>query len=167
MVGLFCLVLICNYLFHLADILLCWIWLVLPWITSEHRCHSGQLNLFFIQTNPSFYYGPGIFSLVAFSVRKIVMFFISLDYWIISLNAQQVYMYFRGSGKAAEMKREAARGALSSAFWWTYGSDYSQLMDRRKPDVSFEAWDLVHRGSTRISILESVQLIRFLSFCRL
>jgi hypothetical protein len=56
---------------------------------------------------------------------------------IISLNTQQVYMYFRGSGKAAEMKREAARGALSSAFWWTYGSDYSQLMDRRKPDVSF------------------------------
>ncbi|PWZ16136.1 Secretory carrier-associated membrane protein 3 [Zea mays] len=29
---------------------------------------------------------------------------------------QQVYMYFRGSGKAAEMKREAARSALSSAF---------------------------------------------------
>ena len=33
-----------------------------------------------------------------------------------SLNLQQVYMYFRGSGKAAEMKREAARSALSSAF---------------------------------------------------
>ncbi|AQK94623.1 Secretory carrier-associated membrane protein 3 [Zea mays] len=29
---------------------------------------------------------------------------------------QQVYMYFRGSGKAAEIKREAARSALSSAF---------------------------------------------------
>ncbi|EEE55491.1 hypothetical protein OsJ_03676 [Oryza sativa Japonica Group] len=29
---------------------------------------------------------------------------------------QQVYMYFRGSGKAAEMKREAARGAMRSAF---------------------------------------------------
>ncbi|TVU20077.1 hypothetical protein EJB05_36267 [Eragrostis curvula] len=29
---------------------------------------------------------------------------------------QQVYMYFRGSGKAAEMKQEAARSALSSAF---------------------------------------------------
>jgi len=28
---------------------------------------------------------------------------------------QQVYMYFRGSGKAAEMKREAARGALRAA----------------------------------------------------
>ncbi|CAO2197387.1 unnamed protein product [Urochloa humidicola] len=29
---------------------------------------------------------------------------------------QQVYMYFRGSGKEAEMKREAARGALRNAF---------------------------------------------------
>ncbi|XP_066307265.1 secretory carrier-associated membrane protein 2-like [Miscanthus floridulus] len=29
---------------------------------------------------------------------------------------QQVYMYFRGSGKAAEMKREAARGAMRNAF---------------------------------------------------
>ncbi|CAK7350675.1 unnamed protein product [Dovyalis caffra] len=29
--------------------------------------------------------------------------------------AGQVYMYFRGSGKAAEMKREAARGALRAA----------------------------------------------------
>lgn len=34
-----------------------------------------------------------------------------LSVWVI----QQVYMYFRGSGKAAEMKREAARGALRSA----------------------------------------------------
>ena len=29
---------------------------------------------------------------------------------------QQVYMYFRGSGKAAEMKKEAARGAMRAAF---------------------------------------------------
>lgn len=28
---------------------------------------------------------------------------------------QQIYMYFRGTGKAAEMKREAARGALRAA----------------------------------------------------
>jgi hypothetical protein len=27
-------------------------------------------------------------------------------------------MYFRGSGKAAEMKREAARGALRAAIWF-------------------------------------------------
>lgn len=35
-----------------------------------------------------------------------------LSIWVI----QQVYMYFRGSGKAAEMKREAARGTLRAAF---------------------------------------------------
>ena len=32
---------------------------------------------------------------------------------------QQVYMYFRGSGKEAEMKRQAARGAIRNAFWWS------------------------------------------------
>uniref|UniRef100_A0A1D1XSU4 Secretory carrier-associated membrane protein n=1 Tax=Anthurium amnicola TaxID=1678845 RepID=A0A1D1XSU4_9ARAE len=34
-----------------------------------------------------------------------------LSIWVI----QQVYMYFRGTGKAAEMKREAARGAMRAA----------------------------------------------------
>ncbi|XP_074560708.1 secretory carrier-associated membrane protein 2-like isoform X2 [Curcuma longa] len=34
-----------------------------------------------------------------------------LSVWVI----QQVYMYFRGSGKEAELKREAARGALRAA----------------------------------------------------
>ncbi|KAL5082162.1 hypothetical protein RYX36_010583 [Vicia faba] len=34
-----------------------------------------------------------------------------LSIWVI----QQVYMYFRGSGKAAQMKREAARGAMMTA----------------------------------------------------
>ncbi|XP_077243263.1 secretory carrier-associated membrane protein 1-like isoform X1 [Tasmannia lanceolata] len=34
-----------------------------------------------------------------------------LSVWVI----QQVYMYFRGSGKAAEMKRDAARGAMRAA----------------------------------------------------
>ncbi|XP_052308220.1 secretory carrier-associated membrane protein 3-like isoform X1 [Populus trichocarpa] len=34
-----------------------------------------------------------------------------LSIWVV----QQVYMYFRGSGKAAQMKREAARGALRAA----------------------------------------------------
>ncbi|KAI4378304.1 hypothetical protein MLD38_015799 [Melastoma candidum] len=35
-----------------------------------------------------------------------------LSIWVL----QQVYMYFRGSGKAAEMKREATRRAMMSAF---------------------------------------------------
>ncbi|KAL0442780.1 UNVERIFIED_CONTAM: Secretory carrier-associated membrane protein 1 [Sesamum latifolium] len=34
-----------------------------------------------------------------------------LSIWVI----QQVYMYFRGSGKAAEMKRDAARGVMRAA----------------------------------------------------
>ncbi|XP_019175302.1 PREDICTED: secretory carrier-associated membrane protein 3-like [Ipomoea nil] len=34
-----------------------------------------------------------------------------ISVWVI----QQVYMYFRGSGKAAQMKREAARGAMRAA----------------------------------------------------
>uniref|UniRef100_A0A2N9EWI4 Secretory carrier-associated membrane protein n=1 Tax=Fagus sylvatica TaxID=28930 RepID=A0A2N9EWI4_FAGSY len=34
-----------------------------------------------------------------------------LSIWVI----QQVYMYFRGSGKAAEMKRDAARGTMMAA----------------------------------------------------
>ncbi|XP_020970747.1 secretory carrier-associated membrane protein 1 isoform X2 [Arachis ipaensis] len=34
-----------------------------------------------------------------------------LSVWVI----QQVYMYFRGSGKAAEMKRDAARGTMMAA----------------------------------------------------
>ncbi|WVZ00058.1 hypothetical protein V8G54_026127 [Vigna mungo] len=34
-----------------------------------------------------------------------------LSIWLI----QQVYMYFRGSGKAAEMRREAAKGAMRAA----------------------------------------------------
>ncbi|KAM3285176.1 hypothetical protein CQW23_04529 [Capsicum baccatum] len=34
-----------------------------------------------------------------------------LSIWVI----QQVYMYFRGSGKAAQMKQEAARGAMRAA----------------------------------------------------
>lgn len=35
-----------------------------------------------------------------------------LSVWVI----QQVYMYFRGSGQAAQMKKEAARGAMRAAF---------------------------------------------------
>lgn len=35
-----------------------------------------------------------------------------LSVWVL----QQVYMYFRGSGKAAQMRQEAARGAMRAAF---------------------------------------------------
>jgi len=37
-------------------------------------------------------------------------------YHLKHVKMQQVYMYFRGSGKEAEMKREAAHGAMRNAF---------------------------------------------------
>ena len=49
-------------------------------------------------------------------------FSLSLDSFTLFLNCklccflQRVYRYFRGSGKEAEMKREAARGAARAAF---------------------------------------------------
>ncbi|XP_059068085.1 secretory carrier-associated membrane protein isoform X2 [Cryptomeria japonica] len=47
----------------------------------------------------------GIFYLVGFGLFCLETL---LSFWVI----QQVYTYFRGSGQAAEMKREAARGAM-------------------------------------------------------
>ena len=41
---------------------------------------------------------------------------INLSIAIKFIYLQQVYMYFRGSGKAAQMRQEAARGAMRAAF---------------------------------------------------
>lgn len=56
-------------------------------------------------------------SFVAFS--QPFLGFSSKAFCVVSLryNLQQVYMYFRGSGKAAEMKREAARATMMQALW--------------------------------------------------
>ncbi|KAI4322632.1 hypothetical protein L6164_022308 [Bauhinia variegata] len=50
----------------------------------------------------------GIFYFIGFALFCLESL---LSIWVI----QQVYMYFRGSGKAAEMKREAARGTMMAA----------------------------------------------------
>ncbi|XP_068667947.1 secretory carrier-associated membrane protein 1-like [Aristolochia californica] len=50
----------------------------------------------------------GVFYLIGFGFFCLESL---LSVWVI----QQVYMYFRGSGKAAAMKREAARGAMRAA----------------------------------------------------
>ncbi|WOL04867.1 hypothetical protein Cni_G13589 [Canna indica] len=50
----------------------------------------------------------GIFYFIGFGFFTIESL---LSVWVM----QQVYMYFRGSGKFAEMKREAARGAMRAA----------------------------------------------------
>ena len=39
-----------------------------------------------------------------------------LTLFVLNPNMQQVYMYFRGSGKAQEIKRDAARGTVMQAF---------------------------------------------------
>ncbi|XP_061363069.1 secretory carrier-associated membrane protein-like isoform X5 [Gastrolobium bilobum] len=44
-----------------------------------------------------------------------IFYFIGFGLFCIETLISQVYMYFRGSGKAAEMQREAARGALRAA----------------------------------------------------
>ncbi|RLN33251.1 putative secretory carrier-associated membrane protein 1 isoform X5 [Panicum miliaceum] len=51
----------------------------------------------------------GIFYFVGFGLFCLKSL---LSIWVI----QQVYMYFRGSGKAAEMKRDATRSAMRAAF---------------------------------------------------
>ncbi|XP_075669544.1 secretory carrier-associated membrane protein 1 isoform X1 [Castanea sativa] len=50
----------------------------------------------------------GIFYFIGFALFCLESL---LSIWVI----QQVYMYFRGSGKAAEMKRDAARGTMMAA----------------------------------------------------
>ncbi|XP_010278340.1 PREDICTED: secretory carrier-associated membrane protein 3-like [Nelumbo nucifera] len=50
----------------------------------------------------------GIFYFIGFGLFCVESM---ISIWVI----QQVYMYFRGSGKAAEMKRQAARGAMRAA----------------------------------------------------
>ncbi|RVX08467.1 Secretory carrier-associated membrane protein 2 [Vitis vinifera] len=60
----------------------------------------------------------GIFYFIGFgmfcveSVLSIWVIQLLFTVSVVSPGLQQVYMYFRGSGKAAEMKREAARGAM-------------------------------------------------------
>ncbi|KAL0328107.1 UNVERIFIED_CONTAM: Secretory carrier-associated membrane protein 5 [Sesamum calycinum] len=50
----------------------------------------------------------GVFYLIGFGLFCVESL---ISIWVI----QQVYMYFRGSGKAAEMKREATRQTMMAA----------------------------------------------------
>lgn len=52
-------------------------------------------------------------------------------------SVQQVYMYFRGSGKAAEMKREAARGAMRAAIWLFYPEPLFEGKTRNAVDQAY------------------------------
>nr|GMD30036.1 protein STRUBBELIG-RECEPTOR FAMILY 3-like [Ipomoea batatas] len=67
--------------------------------------HSGILPALEVSFSSSF---VGIFYFIGFGLFAIESL---MSIWVI----QQVYMYFRGSGKAAEMRREAARQTMMAA----------------------------------------------------
>jgi hypothetical protein len=58
----------------------------------------------------------------------------------------QVYNYFRGTGKAAELKRVAAQGAFRAAIWrtWAAGNrSRSKWSCRQKRGIFWANW---HQG---------------------
>ncbi|XP_022893728.1 secretory carrier-associated membrane protein 1-like [Olea europaea var. sylvestris] len=108
------------------------LWVCSPMVTSSNPIRAIELQLhiafcvFSAVAPPVVFRGKSLtgilpaVDLIGKQVLVGVFYFIGfglfclesvLSFWVI----QQVYMYFRGSGKAAEMKREAARGAMRAA----------------------------------------------------
>lgn len=83
----------------LADFLLHRVWIILHWNVDQHLGYSGLITLAEVSNHFKHMHATYLLTISLVSI-------------------QQVYMYFRGSGKAAEMKREAARGALRAAIWF-------------------------------------------------
>ncbi|XVF87555.1 hypothetical protein PTKIN_Ptkin18bG0129800 [Pterospermum kingtungense] len=93
------------FLFYLVHIGFCIIAAVAPPIVFKGKSFTGILSAVDLVSGNAL---VGIFYFIGFGlfcVESIV------SIWVM----QQVYMYFRGSGKAAEMKREVARGAVRAA----------------------------------------------------
>ncbi|KAI3515381.1 hypothetical protein L1887_14275 [Cichorium endivia] len=91
------------YMFHIA---FCVFAAVAPPIIFKGKSLTGILPALDVLTSNAF---VGIFYLIGFAFFALESV---MSIWVI----QQVYMYFRGSGKAAEMKREAAKSTMMSAF---------------------------------------------------
>lgn len=94
------------FLFYLLHLLFTIFAAIAPPVVFKGKSLAGFLpaiDLFSDSTLVGIFYivGAVCFCLEAF-----------LSLWVL----KQVYMYFRGSGKAAQMKREAVRGAASAAF---------------------------------------------------
>nr|CAD1819340.1 unnamed protein product [Ananas comosus var. bracteatus] len=92
-----------SYLFHIG---FCIYSAVAPPIFFEGKSLTGILPAIDVLGNHVI---VGVFYFIGFGLFCLESL---LSIWVI----QQVYMYFRGSGKAAEVKREAARGAMRAAF---------------------------------------------------
>ncbi|GAB2231440.1 hypothetical protein Drorol1_Dr00010447 [Drosera rotundifolia] len=94
------------FLFYVLHIVFCIFAVVAPPIVFKGDSLAGILpaiNLIGSHVLVGIFYfiGFGLFCLESV-----------LSIWVL----QQVYMYFRGSGKATEMRQEAARGAMRAAF---------------------------------------------------
>ncbi|GLJ17960.1 hypothetical protein SUGI_0315600 [Cryptomeria japonica] len=93
------------FFFYLIHIGFCFLAVVAPPIPFKGKSLTGILPLIDVFSDHVL---VGIFYLIGF-----ILF--TLETLISMRVLQQVYMYFRGSGKEAEMRREAARGALRAA----------------------------------------------------
>uniref|UniRef100_A0A2P2LER5 Secretory carrier-associated membrane protein n=1 Tax=Rhizophora mucronata TaxID=61149 RepID=A0A2P2LER5_RHIMU len=93
------------FLFYLLHIGFCIVAAVAPPIVFKGKSLAGILAAIDV-IGPSTL--AGIFYFIGFGLFCLETI---VSIWVM----QQVYMYFRGSGKAAEMKQEAARGAMRAA----------------------------------------------------
>ncbi|XP_057415714.1 secretory carrier-associated membrane protein-like [Lotus japonicus] len=93
------------FLFYMIHIGFCILAAVAPPIVFKGKSLTGILAAIDVLDNHALI---GIFYFIGFGLFCLETV---ISIWVL----QQVYMYFRGSGKAAEMKREAARGALRAA----------------------------------------------------
>ncbi|ESR62495.1 hypothetical protein CICLE_v10016025mg [Citrus x clementina] len=93
------------FLFYLLHIGFCIFASVAPPIIFKGKSLTGVLPAVDVMGDDAL---VGIFYFIGFGLFCLESL---VSIWVI----QQVYMYFRGSGKAAEMKREAARGAMRAA----------------------------------------------------
>ncbi|KAL6845259.1 hypothetical protein ACP4OV_024754 [Aristida adscensionis] len=94
------------FLFYLIHILFC-VWsAVSPPFPFKGKSLTGILPAIDVIGNSAI---VGIFYFIGFGL-------LCLESLLSIIVIQQVYMYFRGSGKAAEMKQGAARGAMRNAF---------------------------------------------------
>ncbi|KAK2436852.1 Secretory carrier-associated membrane protein 2 [Trifolium repens] len=94
------------FMLYLLHIGFCILAAVAPPIVFKGKSLTGILSAIDVIDNHTLI---GIFYFIGFGLFCLETL---ISIWVI----QQVYMYFRGSGKFAEMKREAARGAVRSAF---------------------------------------------------
>ncbi|KAI0494954.1 hypothetical protein KFK09_025104 [Dendrobium nobile] len=93
------------FLFYMLHIVFCIFSAVAPPIIFKGKSLTGILAAVDIIGDSTI---VGIFYFIGFGFFCIESL---LSIWVL----QQVYMYFRGTGKAAQMKREAARGAMRAA----------------------------------------------------